>query len=85
VNRSVDKPGGSDVYLQGDSFCLVRPLSLSVANDSVSLYAPTMTVEELIDRLGEMPADAQVVICIGEQEREDIDVELSEDGAVIIE
>ena len=44
-----------------------------------------MTVEELIDRLGEMPADAQVVISIGEQEREDFDVELSEDGAVIIE
>jgi hypothetical protein len=56
-----------------------------VAKETESLYAPTMTVEELMERLAEMPTDAPVVISIGEQEREDFDVELTDDGAVIIE
>ena len=44
-----------------------------------------MTVEELIDRLAEMPADANVVLSIGEVEREDFDVALSDDGFVVLE
>jgi hypothetical protein len=50
-----------------------------------------MTVEELINQLGEMPADAQVVLSVKNEdmarfvEAEDFTVELSDDGAVVLE
>lgn len=44
-----------------------------------------MTVDELIDRLGEMPADAAVVLSIGDHEQETFTVEVSDDGWVVLE
>ena len=44
-----------------------------------------MTVEELITKLGELPADADVCLSAAGQEIEDFTVELSTDGWVVLD
>ena len=44
-----------------------------------------MTVEELIESLGNFPADAQVCLILGDGEYEDFTVTTSDDGWVCLE
>ena len=44
-----------------------------------------MTVEELIEALGNHPADAQVCLIVDDEEHEDFSVTTSDDGWICLE